>query len=72
MDDFILLKTYTTRLEAEIHKSKLEAYKIQTQMIGDDEGGMAPFPFQPTPTGIKLLVHKNDYKKAKDILNLDK
>ena len=68
MDDFVVLNTYLTRLDAEIHRSKLEAYKIKTKLTGDDEGGMAPFPFSPSSTGIRLFVLKKDYKKAKDLL----
>ena len=72
MDNLVLLKTYKTRLEAEIVKGKLEAYKIKSIILGDDEGGMSPFPFQPSSTGIKLLINKKDYKKARDLLNSDK
>jgi hypothetical protein len=72
MKDFVLLKTYVTRLDAAVHKTKLDANNIKSMIVGDDEGGMAPFPFQPTPNGVQLFVSKNNYKKAVALLSLKK
>lgn len=70
MDDFAVVKTYATRIEAEIGKTKLTSRKIPSFIHADDAGGMRPFPFSPTLTGIRLMVNKQDYKKASEVLDI--
>lgn len=64
----VVVKTFNTRLEAEIIKGLLEANGIESIIQADDEGGMAPFPFTPTTAGVKLLININDLPKAKKLL----
>lgn len=47
-----------------MEKTKLANYKIPSFIHADDTGGMRPFPFSPTSTGVRLMVNKADYKKA--------
>jgi hypothetical protein len=69
MNDLVLVKTFTTRLEAQIAKGALEAQKIKSLVTADDEGGASPYPMQPAATGVKLLVAVKDYKTALNFLN---
>ncbi len=64
---YVVFKTFTTRVEAEIHKGYLEAHSIKSQVTADDEGGGAPFPFQPSNTGVKLLIQFQDLDLAKKL-----
>lgn len=68
MNDLVVVKEYNSRLEAEISKSKLEAYGIQAIISSDDAGGMYPFPLSPNSHGVRLLVNKKDYQKAVKLL----
>lgn len=68
MKDMIAVKTYNTRLEAQIVKGFLEANGIKSLVTGDDEGGMYPFPMQPNSTGVKVFVLKKDREEAVEIL----
>lgn len=63
MDDFAVVKTYITRVEAEIGKAKLTSCKIPSFIHADDAGGM-----RPLLRGAELMVNKADYEKAKSIL----
>jgi len=63
MDDFAVVKTYHTRVEAEIGKTKLASCKIPSFIHADDAGGMRP-PLK----GVELVVNKNDYTEAKSVL----
>lgn len=65
MNDFAVVKTYTTRIEAEIGKTKLTSFKIPSFIHADDEGGMWQF-FR----GAELMVNKADYEKAKEALQI--
>lgn len=67
-DNFVCVLTCNTRLDATIAKSVLDANKIQSFISADDKGGASPFPLSPTPTGVKLMVKKEDLGKAKEVL----
>jgi hypothetical protein len=69
MHDPVVVKLFTTRLEADIAKSFLEANDIMAFVTADDRGGATPFPMQPTPTGVKLLVKYSDAEKARKLLD---
>ena len=62
------VRTYQTRSEAEVAKSLLDANNIFASVTADDEGGMTQFPFQVSPTGVKLMVDKKDFDKASQLL----
>ena len=67
MDDVVVLKVYPTRLGAEIARSKLNSYGIQSVVRSDDAGGMYPF-FDAGFSDVELLVPAGFMGKAKDIL----
>ena len=69
MKDFVVVKTFNTRLEADVSKTLLDANGISSFISADDEGGMAPFPFRPTSKGVQLLVRKESFQKARKLLN---
>jgi hypothetical protein len=62
------LKTFNTRIEAEIAKSFLESQGIRSYIFSDDAGSMVPS--QDFITGVKLMVNKEDFKKTKEILDM--
>jgi hypothetical protein len=68
MNNFAVVKTHNTRVEAEIGNTKLTSYKIPSFIHADDAGGMRPFPFLPTSTGVRLRMNNADYEKVKSIL----
>lgn len=68
MKDLIIVKTYLTRLEAEIGRGKLEANGITSIIQADDAGGQEEFLLHATGF-VKLLVLKRQYETAKKILN---
>jgi hypothetical protein len=65
-DEMIVIKVFGSEMEAEIIKGRLESQGITAIIAKDDVGGMLP-PLQQT-MGVKLLVNKNDAKKANSIL----
>ncbi|MBI2338324.1 DUF2007 domain-containing protein [Candidatus Daviesbacteria bacterium] len=67
MVNLVIIKTFNTRMEAEIAKGFLEANGVKAVVQADDEGGMAPFPFRPTSQGARLLVKESDLKKAEEL-----
>lgn len=72
MDNLYLLKTFNSKIEAEMAKSVLSASGIQAFIQTDDAGGMYPFPFQPNSSGTKLMVNKKKYNEAIKILEIKK
>ena len=68
MKNLVCVGTYKTRVEAEIAKGLLESKKIAASISADDAGGAYPFPFQPSPNGVKLLVHQAQKAHALKIL----
>lgn len=67
--ELVNVKTFTTRIEAEVAKSFLSSQGIDTIVTADDEGGAYPFPMQPTIRGVQLLVNRINLKKAKALLD---
>lgn len=65
-DGMTRLETYTSEIEAEIAKGRLEALGVQVVLEKDNCGGMRPhFDLQ---AGIKLFVADGDLEKAREIL----
>lgn len=69
MGDYQLVATVNTRPEADLMKMRLEANGIKVIIQADDLGGMAPFPMQPSSTGVKIMVHKDDLEYAQELLS---
>jgi len=67
MENSLIIKTYATRIEAEIGKSKLEANGIKAFIQADDGGGQESFLLNATGF-VKLFVLKKDYAAAKKII----
>ena len=63
MDDFIYIKTFNNRTEAEMARQLLESNGIQARISSDDVGGMEPH-LRLHSGGVKLLVRKSNSKKA--------
>ena len=67
MADFICIKTYGSRPEAELAKGFLEFEGIKAMVFADDVGGMNPALLWSTG-GARLLVKKEDAQKANELL----
>jgi hypothetical protein len=68
MKDLALVKTYTSRTEASLAKTLLEAHGIRCIISADDAGGMMPsYVF-----GVELRVLPKDIQRAKEIISTDK
>jgi hypothetical protein len=63
-----IVKTFNTRLEAELAKGLLDSQGIGAFIMADDTGNMSPFPFQPNTSGVKLVVKNEDAELAKKLL----
>jgi hypothetical protein len=65
--EFVILKTYASRHEAELGKGILSVNGIDGFIFADDYGGINPgLSFS---TGVRLVVKKRDAEKALDILH---
>ena len=58
----VVLKTYTSRAEAELAQGILQANGIEAMVSSDDAGGMQPWLQQAL--GVRLLVHHEDALRA--------
>lgn len=65
--DLMNIKTYSSRHDAELAKSFLEAHGIDAVVSGDDYGGI--HPGLSFATGVRLLVKEADVEKAKSIFH---
>ena len=64
MLEFICIKKFADRHDADVAKSVLDASAIESFIQSDDAGGMYPFMTEQ----IRLLVKKTDIQTAKKIL----
>lgn len=62
-----LLKTYSSRIDAELAKSFLESNGIKSMITADDAGEM--YPAASVYWGVKLFVNENDFGIADDLIN---
>jgi putative signal transducing protein len=62
----VVLKTYTSRAEAELAQGILQANGIEALVSSDDAGGMQPWLQQAL--GVRLLVHHEDALRAAWVL----
>jgi len=64
-ENFITLRTYLNRAEAELDHGVLEANQIEAFISSDDAGGSRPeLSFL---RGVKLLVHQKDAQRAENL-----
>jgi len=67
MDRLPLVKTFNSRMEAEIARSYLESFGIKAEIFSDDAGQSYP-PLQSI-RGVKLLTNRKDLQKARKLLD---
>lgn len=68
MAKLVTVKTFGSRMQAEVAKGFLETHGIKSIVMADDAGGMRPFPMAYVQ-GVELKVLKKDLKKAKRVLD---
>lgn len=66
MNDFITVKVFNTKIEAEIAKSFLASNNIDSYILTDDVGSM--YPSTQNVSGVKLYVKNKDAEKANELL----
>jgi hypothetical protein len=64
--DLVTIRTFTTRVDADLAKSALQAADIECLVSGDDCGGMRPS--LSFTQGIKLVVRSVDADRASKVL----
>jgi len=67
MDRLPLVRTFNSRIEAEIARSYLESFGIKAEIFSDDAGQSYP-PLQSI-RGVKLLTNRKDLQKARKLLD---
>lgn len=67
MEGLTIVKTFGTRIEAEIARGKLGFNKIQSIVVADDAGGQEGYLLNATGF-VKLMVSKKDFEKAVKLL----
>ncbi len=70
MEDFVVVKTFNSEIEASIVKGKLESEGILTLIAG---GNVIPYLsfFTPGRKGVQLKVFSNDVEKALQLIEQD-
>jgi hypothetical protein len=66
-DNVKLLKTFNSRIEAELAKSFLESSGIKSMILADDAGEM--YPAASVYWGVKLFVNEKDFEIADKLIN---
>lgn len=64
--DLIVVRTFASRVEAELAKGALEAAGIDSMISADDVGGMRPH--LSLTNGVGLLVRVEDAEQATEVL----
>lgn len=67
MDRLSTIKTFNSRIEAEIAKSYLESFDIKAEIFSDD-AGQSIISLQSV-RGVKLLTNRKDLQKAQKLLD---
>jgi len=63
MEELLTVKTYSTRIEAEVGKGELGSYGVKSIIMADDAGGQEGFLLNATGF-VKLMVSRKDFDKA--------
>lgn len=66
MPNFITIKTFQNRIEADLAKSMLESEGIVAMIQSEDQGGMKPH--LAFALGVRLQVTEQDFELAKELL----
>ena len=64
--EMVVVKIFTTELDAEIARVQLETAGIPSRIVKDDAGGM--LPSLQAAEGVKLFVAPSDLAEAETIL----
>jgi hypothetical protein len=72
MPDLVVVRTFRSKIEAEIAQGALEAAEIESIVSADDVGGMRPDLFLSRWGGVQLLVRTEDAEEAGKILDESK
>ena len=67
MDKFLTVKTFNSRIDAEIAKSYLESFGIKAEIFSDDAG--QSITSLQSIRGVKLLTCRKDLQKARKLLD---
>lgn len=67
MDRLSTIKTFNSRIEAEIAKSYLESFDIKAEIFSDDAG--QSITSLQSVRGVKLLTNRKDLQKARRLLD---
>lgn len=67
MNDLISIRTFTQRYEAEIAQGLLSGAGIESMISADDCGGQRP-DLSVRMGGVQLVIRKEDFKRANEIL----
>jgi len=62
-----LLKTFNSRIDAELAKSFLESNGIKSMVSADDAGEM--YPAASVYWGVKLFVNEKNFEIASNLIN---
>jgi hypothetical protein len=65
----VVVKSFNSRIEAEIAKGVLEVNGIDSLIAADDEGGLMAYPFTLIK-GVRLQVVERDLDKALEIMGV--
>jgi hypothetical protein len=63
--ELVSIRTFGTRIDAELARSALEAADIESTILDDDAGGTQP---QLWLRGVTLMVRAEDVARAEEIL----
>jgi len=64
--DLVVVGTFSSRPEADLAKSALDAAEIESMVVGDDAGGMQPGLWESR--GVAVVVNRTDEDAAREIL----
>jgi hypothetical protein len=67
MENLKKIKTFSSKIEAEIAKGFLQSNGIDSYIFSDDAGSM--YPAQDFTYGVSLMVNKDDFDTAKELLD---
>jgi len=65
--DLVVVGTFSSRPEAEVAKSALDAAQIESMVVGDDAGGTYPGLWESL--GVAVVVNRDDESVARDVLS---
>lgn len=68
LDDLMVARIYSYRVEAELARSALEAHGIEAMIEADDCGGQRPL--MGANVGVKLMIRRSDISEAMKVLDL--